>query len=209
MMTKCIHPEIRCVACDELQQDLIDRALTAEDKMREAYHSGVESLADKINAAMASLGYEEQEGDEAEEDIVRSLVAFHKKTLESGHVVVENIDWKSRAESAEAALAEERRLARIDGEALRGADLAVERAEKERDEARAEVEHLQSIMVAKGYDRLKVRGEAQRVKDENARLTSLLAATREALNDTDLISSERVAKALALTPAKPTEDDNG
>ena len=71
----------------------------------EAWQNAIESLGDKINAALAPLGYEEQEGDEGEEDIVRSLVAFHEKTLESGHVVVENIDWKSRAESAEAALA--------------------------------------------------------------------------------------------------------
>ena len=100
---------------------------------------------------------------------------------------------KSRAESAEAALAEAKRGHEDQVYALNN---QVARIMRERDEALAEVE--------------RVKNETENHYMESIeRLTSLLAATREALNDTDLISSERVAKALALTPAKPTEDDNG
>lgn len=77
----------------------------------------VEELGDKINAALIGFGYEDQEGDEAQEDIVRSLVALIKVRAEKAEEELEKYkeehgllrqtlgDAHSRAEKA---LAEER-----------------------------------------------------------------------------------------------------
>lgn len=45
----------------------------------EARQEWLESFADKIRAKLHKYGYEEQEGDEGEEDVVRSLVALAEK----------------------------------------------------------------------------------------------------------------------------------
>lgn len=91
----------------------------------------LDSFADKIRAALNTYGYQEQEGDEGEEDVVRSLVALieerkEKAEAEAAALRKERDEYKQKCEATPYCSRSE--YSRVIERA--------EKAERERDECR-------------------------------------------------------------------------